>query len=197
MNVRRGDIYYADLSPVIGSEQGGIRPVLIVQNDIGNKYSPTVIAAAITSRISKSKLPTHIEVYADKYGLARDSVILLEQIRTLDKGDSLKISCEALKDDTVPAVLTLSEQSRRFADMMKMYGNGAMGMPTEETLVLNTSNALVEKLYSRLDSGADEATNQKLALQIYSLALIAQRPLEAEELAAFISRSTELLSNLD
>ena len=116
---------------------------------------------------------------------------------TLDKGDSLKISCEALKDDTVPAVLTLSEQSRRFADMMKMYGNGAMGMPTEETLVLNTSNALVEKLYSRLDSGADEATNQKLALQIYSLALIAQRPLEAEELAAFISRSTELLSNLD
>ncbi len=85
VNIRRGDIYYADLSPVIGSEQGGIRPVLIVQNDIGNKYSPTVIAAAITSRIGKSKLPTHIEVYADKYGLARDSVILLEQIRTLDK----------------------------------------------------------------------------------------------------------------
>ena len=83
--IRRGDIYYADLSPVIGSEQGGIRPVLIVQNDIGNKYSPTVIAAAITSRTGKSKLPTHIEVYADKYGLARDSVILLEQIRTLDK----------------------------------------------------------------------------------------------------------------
>ena len=85
MNIRRGDIYYADLSPVIGSEQGGIRPVLIVQNDVGNKYSPTVIAAAITSRVTKSKLPTHIEVYADKYGLARDSVILLEQIRTLDK----------------------------------------------------------------------------------------------------------------
>ena len=85
VNIRRGDIYYADLSPVIGSEQGGIRPVLIVQNDIGNKYSPTVIAAAITSRTGKSKLPTHIEVYADKYGLARDSVILLEQIRTLDK----------------------------------------------------------------------------------------------------------------
>ena len=85
VNIRRGDIYYADLSPVIGSEQGGIRPVLIVQNAIGNKYSPTVIAAAITSRTGKSKLPTHIEVYADKYGLARDSVILLEQIRTLDK----------------------------------------------------------------------------------------------------------------
>ena len=85
MTGRRGEIYYADLSPVIGSEQGGIRPVLIVQNDVGNKYSPTVIAAAITSRTDKSKLPTHIEVYADKYGLARDSVILLEQIRTIDK----------------------------------------------------------------------------------------------------------------
>ncbi len=85
MTIRRGDIYYADLSPVVGSEQGGIRPVLIVQNDVGNKYSPTVIAAAITSQTGKSKLPTHIEVYADKYGLAKDSVILLEQIRTLDK----------------------------------------------------------------------------------------------------------------
>ena len=85
MNVRRGDIYYADLSPVIGSEQGGLRPVLIVQNDVGNKYSPTVIAAAITSRMSKTKLPTHIDVYANKVGLAKDSVILLEQIRTIDK----------------------------------------------------------------------------------------------------------------
>ncbi len=85
VTIRRGDIYYADLSPVVGSEQGGIRPVLIIQNDVGNKYSPTVIAAAITSRTTKSKLPTHIEVYADKYGLAKDSVILLEQIRTIDK----------------------------------------------------------------------------------------------------------------
>ncbi len=85
MSVRRGDIYYADLSPVIGSEQGGLRPVLIVQNDIGNKYSPTVIAAAITSRMSKAKLPTHIDIYANEVGLAKDSVILLEQIRTLDK----------------------------------------------------------------------------------------------------------------
>ena len=85
MTVRRGDIYYADLSPVVGSEQGGVRPVLIIQNDVGNRYSPTVIAAAITSRTGKSKLPTHIEVYADKYGLAKDSVILLEQIRTIDK----------------------------------------------------------------------------------------------------------------
>ena len=85
MIVKRGDIYYADLSPVVGSEQGGVRPVLIVQNNVGNKYSPTVIAAAITSKTDKTKLPTHIDVYADRFGLSKDSVILLEQIRTLDK----------------------------------------------------------------------------------------------------------------
>ncbi len=85
MSVRRGDIYYADLSPVVGSEQGGLRPVLIIQNDVGNRYSPTVIAAAITSRMGKTRLPTHIDIYADKAGLAKDSVILLEQVRTLDK----------------------------------------------------------------------------------------------------------------
>lgn len=85
MTVRRGDIYYADLSPVVGSEQGGLRPVLIVQNDAGNKYSPTVIAAAITSRIDKTKLPTHIELAADGCGLTKDSIVLLEQVRTLDK----------------------------------------------------------------------------------------------------------------
>ena len=84
-SIRRGDIYYADLSPVVGSEQGGIRPVLIVQNDVGNRYSPTVIAAAITSRTDKNKMPTHIDVLADEYGLEKNSVILLEQIRTLDK----------------------------------------------------------------------------------------------------------------
>ena len=83
--VKRGDIYYADLSPVVGSEQGGIRPVLIIQNDIGNKYSPTVIAAAITRRINKAKMPTHIELLAKDYGLNKDSVILTEQIRTIDK----------------------------------------------------------------------------------------------------------------
>ncbi len=83
--VKRGDIYYADLSPVVGSEQGGMRPVLIIQNDVGNKYSPTVIAAAITSRMGKTKLPTHIDVYADRAGLSRDSIVLLEQLRTLDK----------------------------------------------------------------------------------------------------------------
>ena len=85
MTIKRGDIYYADLSPVVGSEQGGIRPVLIVQNDVGNKYSPTVIAAAITSRMGKTRLPTHIDIYAARAGLAKDSVILLEQVRTLDK----------------------------------------------------------------------------------------------------------------
>lgn len=85
MSVKRGDIYYADLSPVVGSEQGGLRPVLIIQNDVGNRYSPTVIAAAITSRLSKTRLPTHIDVYADRVGLVKDSVILLEQVRTLDK----------------------------------------------------------------------------------------------------------------
>ncbi len=85
MLVKRGEIYYADLGPVVGSEQGGVRPVLIVQNDVGNKYSPTVIAAAITSQHDKSRLPTHIEVNAGSCGLARDSVVLLEQIRTLDK----------------------------------------------------------------------------------------------------------------
>ena len=85
ISVKRGDIYYADLSPVVGSEQGGLRPVLIIQNDVGNRYSPTVIAAAITSRMGKTRLPTHIDIYAEKAGLAKDSVILLEQIRTLDK----------------------------------------------------------------------------------------------------------------
>lgn len=83
--IRRGDIFYAELSPVVGSEQGGLRPVLIIQNDVGNRYSPTVIAAAITSRMGKTRLPTHIDIYAERAGLARDSVVLLEQIRTLDK----------------------------------------------------------------------------------------------------------------
>ena len=85
MNIKRGEIYYADLSPVIGSEQGGIRPVLIIQNDVGNRYSPTVIAAAITSQRDKTKLPTHISVEASDCGLAKDSIVLLEQVRTIDK----------------------------------------------------------------------------------------------------------------
>ncbi|MBQ8840654.1 MAG: type II toxin-antitoxin system PemK/MazF family toxin [Clostridia bacterium] len=100
MNIRRGDIFYADLSPVIGSEQGGLRPVLIVQNDVGNKYSPTVIAAAITSKMTKAKLPTHIDVFADSVGLLKDSVVLLEQIRTIDKS-RLKEQVGHLDEDTM------------------------------------------------------------------------------------------------
>lgn len=83
--MRRGDIYYADLRPVVGSEQGGIRPVLIVQNDVGNRHSPTIICAAITSKMNKAKLPTHIELSAGRYDMVKDSVILLEQLRTIDK----------------------------------------------------------------------------------------------------------------
>ena len=103
MTVKRGDIYYADLSPVIGSEQGGVRPVLIIQNDVGNRYSPTVIAAAITSKMGKTKLPTHIDVFADKVGLAKDSIILLEQVRTLDK-KRLKERMGHLDDDLMQEV---------------------------------------------------------------------------------------------
>jgi len=113
VNIKRGDIFYADLSPVVGSEQGGLRPVLIVQNDVGNKYSPTVIAAAITSRVSKNKLPTHIDLCRDTpvdLGLAKDSIILLEQIRTLDKR-RLKEKMGHLDDGTMRQVndaLTIS-----------------------------------------------------------------------------------------
>ncbi|MBO5219529.1 MAG: type II toxin-antitoxin system PemK/MazF family toxin [Clostridia bacterium] len=110
MTVRRGDIYYADLSPVVGSEQGGLRPVLIVQNDVGNRYSPTVIAAAITSQVGKNRLPTHIDVTADHHdghpegsGLAKDSVILLEQIRTIDK-KRLREKMGHLDDDVMKKV---------------------------------------------------------------------------------------------
>ena len=103
MSVKRGDIYYADLSPVVGSEQGGLRPVLIIQNDIGNRYSPTVIAAAITSRLGKSRLPTHIDIYAERAGLTKNSVVLLEQIRTIDKR-RLKEKMGHLDDDTMRTV---------------------------------------------------------------------------------------------
>ena len=102
-NVRRGDIYYADLSPVVGSEQGGVRPVLIIQNDTGNRYSPTVIAAAITSQTGKANLPTHISLAARSCGLTRDSVILLEQIRTIDKS-RLRERMGKLDDGTMSAV---------------------------------------------------------------------------------------------
>jgi mRNA interferase MazF len=98
VQVRRGDIYYADLSPVIGSEQGGIRPVLIIQNDIGNRHSPTVICAAITSRMNKAKLPTHVEIDSRKYQIVKDSVILLEQIRTIDKQRLKDMVCHLDKE---------------------------------------------------------------------------------------------------
>ncbi len=102
--IKRGDIFYADLSPVVGSEQGGVRPILIVQNDIGNKYSPTVIAAAITSRMTKAKLPTHIALNSD-YGLPKNSIVLLEQLRTLDK-QRLQTKIGALPNNVMEAVNT-------------------------------------------------------------------------------------------
>lgn len=103
MEIKRGELYYADLSPVVGSEQGGVRPVLVVQNDVGNKYSPTIIAAAVTSRMTKARLPTHIEISGSSYGLQKDSVILLEQIRTLDKR-RLKERIGALPENTMRSV---------------------------------------------------------------------------------------------
>lgn len=112
MQVRRGDIYYADLSPVVGSEQGGIRPVLIIQNDIGNKHSPTVICAAITSRMNKAKLPTHVEIDARKYRIVKNSVVLLEQVRTIDKRRLKEMVCHLDKElmDKVNEALKVSFQ---------------------------------------------------------------------------------------
>lgn len=98
MVIRRGDIYYADLRPVVGSEQGGVRPVLIIQNDMGNRHSPTVICAAITSKMNKAKLPTHVEISAGYYDIVKDSVILLEQIRTIDKSRLRERVCHLDKD---------------------------------------------------------------------------------------------------
>ncbi len=117
--IKRGEMYYADLSPVVGSEQGGIRPILVVQNDTGNKYSPTIIAAAITSQINKAKLPTHIELRANEFGLVKDSVILLEQIRTLDKR-RLKEKIGELTPKTMQKVNNALLISLGFSD--KLYG---------------------------------------------------------------------------
>ena len=110
MLVKRGDIFYADLSPVIGSEQGGIRPVLIVQNNVGNRYSPTIICAAITSQINKAKLPTHIEIDSQIYTLIKDSVVLLEQVRTIDKKRLREKICHLDDElmDKVNRALTIS-----------------------------------------------------------------------------------------
>jgi len=96
--IKRGDIFYADLRPVVGSEQGGVRPVLIIQNDTGNRHSPTVICAAITSKMNKAKLPTHVELNAEKYGIVKDSVILLEQVRTIDKSRLKEKVCHLDED---------------------------------------------------------------------------------------------------
>ncbi len=126
--VKRGDIYYADLSPVVGSEQGGLRPVLIIQNDVGNRYSPTVIAAAITSKLGKTRLPTHIDIYAEKAGLAKDSVILLEQIRTIDKR-RLKEKMGHLDEGTMQAVNTAIAVSFGIGDTGAgdAHGNSVIG----------------------------------------------------------------------
>jgi len=110
MMIRRGDIFFADLSPVVGSEQGGTRPVLVLQNDIGNQYSPTTIIAAVTSQISKAKLPTHVEVTAKGSGLEKDSVILLEQIRTIDKS-RLKEKVTSLNDEVMEKIAQAAEIS--------------------------------------------------------------------------------------
>ena len=115
MQINRGDIYYADLSPVVGSEQGGVRPVLVVQNDVGNKFSPTVIVAAITSQLSKAKLPTHIELDKIKFCLQKDSVVLLEQIRTLDK--------KRLKEK----ISTIDETTMQRIDVAMMISLGITG----------------------------------------------------------------------
>lgn len=110
MQIRRGDIYYADLSPVVGSEQGGIRPVLVIQNDVGNKHSPTIICAAITSKMNKAKLPTHIEISAKRYQIVKNSVVLLEQIRTIDKQRLREYVCHVDRElmDKVETALRIS-----------------------------------------------------------------------------------------
>ena len=120
MSIKRGDMYYADLSPVIGSEQGGVRPILIVQNDTGNKYSPTIIAAAVTSQLGKAKLPTHIELNANEFGLQKDSVILLEQIRTLDKR-RLKERIGELSSSKMQKVDTALLISLGFSDKLNSF----------------------------------------------------------------------------
>ena len=118
LNIKRGDIYFADLRPVVGSEQGGIRPVLIIQNDMGNKHSPTVICAAITSRMNKAKLPTHVELQATQGGLSKNSVVLLEQLRTIDK-QRLKERIGSLGSEKLPIVDEALSVSLGIADLVQ------------------------------------------------------------------------------
>lgn len=138
-NIKRGDIYYADLSPVVGSEQGGLRPVLIIQNDVGNRYSPTVIAAAITSRMSKTRLPTHIDIYADKVGLSKDSVVLLEQIRTLDKR-RLKEKMGHLDEHMMMAVNNAIAVSFGLSDTTGTVPTRATAVTTQTGAVASTAS---------------------------------------------------------
>lgn len=149
-DVHRGDIFYADLSPVVGSEQGGLRPVLIIQNDVGNKYSPTVIAAAITSKMGKARLPTHIDIYAQRAGLLRDSVILLEQIRTLDKR-RLKEKIGHLEYDVM---------SRVNSAIAVSFGLGAVA-ESGSPLVLGTATAAANSV-SDTPSSNDGSENRTL-----------------------------------
>lgn len=145
-NIRRGDIFYADLSPVVGSEQGGLRPVLIIQNDVGNRYSPTVIAAAITSRMGKTRLPTHIDIHADRVGLAKDSVILLEQVRTLDKR-RLKEKMGHLDGATMTQVNNAIAVSFGLGEALGSGQTGAVG-------IVETGTVSVAELYgTRQDDG--------------------------------------------
>ena len=153
-SIKRGDIFYADLSPVIGSEQGGLRPVLIIQNDVGNKYSPTVIAAAITSKTGKAKLPTHIDIYAEATGLLRDSVILLEQIRTLDK--------RRLKEKTghlSPA--KMSEVDNAIAVSLSLIGASGTAYTETHKEIMPTVAAMVGE--NRTVSGASAGTEPNRA----------------------------------
>ena len=166
-NVRRGDIYYADLSPVVGSEQGGMRPVLIVQNNVGNRYSPTVIAAAITSQLNKAKLPTHIEIEARTYGLSKDSVILLEQVRTLDKrrlrekmgrldeqvmdvalmAPKQEVFLEASERNVMSVEIPVFEYKTRTADLNDIYSYGfAFTSADLDDAVLSLSEVLPDML---------------------------------------------------
>lgn len=149
MTVRRGDIYYADLSPVIGSEQGGVRPVLVIQNDVGNKHSPTVICAAITSRMNKAKLPTHIEISAKKYRLVKNSVVLLEQIRTLDK--------KRLKEYICHVDGTFMEERNEEIDMLmtqeEVYSNSVKCQ--ELALEKDANNNELEELYEKWEELAE------------------------------------------
>lgn len=164
LNIRRGDIYYADLSPVVGSEQGGLRPVLIVQNDVGNRYSPTVIAAAITSKLDKARLPTHIDVYADEVGLSKDSVILLEQIRTLDK-KRLKEKMGHLDDGSMRAVnsaiavsfgLSENEAALSSGNITSDYREIA-SVPNMVNTVASVNSAAISKKNNMQTSSIDSA----------------------------------------